>query len=73
MFCVRVVNHRVNLIHVVFSFEGDLSDSSVSFFSRLLDLNSNSGLGHLGLGTKALQEGRYQDAIKDLSQGQFPH
>uniref|UniRef100_A0A4W6GAK8 SKI3 subunit of superkiller complex n=1 Tax=Lates calcarifer TaxID=8187 RepID=A0A4W6GAK8_LATCA len=25
--------------------------------------------GHLGLGTKALQEGRYKDAIKDLAQG----
>uniref|UniRef100_A0A665SX81 Tetratricopeptide repeat domain 37 n=1 Tax=Echeneis naucrates TaxID=173247 RepID=A0A665SX81_ECHNA len=25
--------------------------------------------GHLGLGTKALQEGRYKDAIKDLSEG----
>ncbi|XP_047446786.1 tetratricopeptide repeat protein 37 [Mugil cephalus] len=48
---------------------GNLSDSTVSFFSRLLDLNSNSGFGHLGLGTKALQERRYKDAIKDLSQG----
>uniref|UniRef100_A0A671Y1A5 SKI3 subunit of superkiller complex n=1 Tax=Sparus aurata TaxID=8175 RepID=A0A671Y1A5_SPAAU len=44
-----------------------------SSFSRLLDLAPSSGLGHLGLGTKALQEGRYKDAIKDLAQGWFLH
>uniref|UniRef100_A0AAQ5Z5G4 Tetratricopeptide repeat domain 37 n=1 Tax=Amphiprion ocellaris TaxID=80972 RepID=A0AAQ5Z5G4_AMPOC len=42
---------------------------TVSSFTKLLDLTPNNGLGHLGLGTKALQERRYQDAIKDLSQG----
>eukprot|EP00064_Thunnus_orientalis_P012482 superscaffoldBa00001920_g12517 len=45
------------------------NEDTVSCFSRLLDLAPNSGLGHLGLGTKALQEGRYKDAIKDLAQG----
>ncbi|XP_034451179.1 tetratricopeptide repeat protein 37 [Hippoglossus hippoglossus] len=48
---------------------GILIDDTISCFSRLLDLAPNSGLGHLGLGTKALQEGRYTDAIKELSQG----
>nr|XP_019949487.1 PREDICTED: tetratricopeptide repeat protein 37 [Paralichthys olivaceus] len=48
---------------------GILNDDTISCFSRLLDLAPDSGLGHLGLGTKALQEGRYKDAIKDLSQG----
>ncbi|XP_053276715.1 SKI3 subunit of superkiller complex protein [Pleuronectes platessa] len=48
---------------------GILNDDTISCFSRLLDLAPDSGLGHLGLGTKALQEGRYTDAIKDLSQG----
>uniref|UniRef100_A0AAQ4RWZ0 SKI3 subunit of superkiller complex n=1 Tax=Gasterosteus aculeatus aculeatus TaxID=481459 RepID=A0AAQ4RWZ0_GASAC len=48
---------------------GVQNEDAVSCFSRLLDLAPNSGLGHLGLGTKALQEGRFKDAIKDLAQG----
>ncbi|XP_036955110.1 tetratricopeptide repeat protein 37 isoform X3 [Acanthopagrus latus] len=48
---------------------GVQTEDAVSSFSRLLDLAPSSGLGHLGLGTKALQEGRYKDAIKDLAQG----
>ncbi|XP_008335039.1 tetratricopeptide repeat protein 37 isoform X1 [Cynoglossus semilaevis] len=48
---------------------GALNENTISSFSCLLDLVPGSGLGHLGLGTKALQEGRYKDAIKDLSQG----
>ncbi|XP_074526833.1 superkiller complex protein 3 [Halichoeres trimaculatus] len=49
--------------------KGEQSEDAISCFSRLLDLDPNSGLGHIGLGTKALQEGRYKDAIKDLAQG----
>ncbi|XP_035514221.1 tetratricopeptide repeat protein 37 [Morone saxatilis] len=48
---------------------GVQNECAVSCFSRLLDLDPNSGLSHLGLGTKALREGRYKDAIKDLAQG----
>lgn len=48
---------------------GILNDDAISCFSRLLDLAPDCGLGHLGLGTKALQEGRYKDAIKDLAHG----
>lgn len=46
-----------------------LNEDTVSCFSRLLNLAPNNGLGHLGLGTKALQEGRYKDAITDLAKG----
>ncbi|XP_060893952.1 superkiller complex protein 3 [Labrus mixtus] len=49
--------------------KGVLNEDALSCFSRLLALDPNSGLGLLGLGTKALQEGRYKDAIKDLAQG----
>uniref|UniRef100_A0A8C9Y6E9 SKI3 subunit of superkiller complex n=1 Tax=Sander lucioperca TaxID=283035 RepID=A0A8C9Y6E9_SANLU len=35
----------------------------------LLSVSLLIGLGHLGLGTKALQEGRFKDATKDLAQG----
>ncbi|XP_042343628.1 tetratricopeptide repeat protein 37 isoform X2 [Plectropomus leopardus] len=48
---------------------GVQNEEAVGCFSRLLDLSPDSGLGHLGRGTKALQEGRFKDAIKDLAQG----
>ncbi|XP_011614358.2 tetratricopeptide repeat protein 37 isoform X1 [Takifugu rubripes] len=48
---------------------GAQDEVAVSCFSRLLNLAPNSGLGHLGLGTKALHEGRFKDAIKELQQG----
>lgn len=51
-------------------FEGAQHDDAVSCFSRLLDLAPGSALGHLGLGTKALQEGRYKDAAQKLKQGE---
>lgn len=38
-------------------------------FSRLLEVDPQNGLGRLGMGTRAFQEGRYKDAITDLSQG----
>lgn len=57
----------------MFFTEGVQTEDAVSSFSRLLDLAPSNGLGHLGLGTKALQEGRYKDAIKDLAQGWFLH
>uniref|UniRef100_A0A8C4E3R1 SKI3 subunit of superkiller complex n=1 Tax=Dicentrarchus labrax TaxID=13489 RepID=A0A8C4E3R1_DICLA len=37
---------------------GVQNERAVSCFSRLQDLDPNSGLSHLGLGTKALREGR---------------
>lgn len=48
-----------------------MNQEAVKCFSQLLDLAPNTGFGHLGLGTKALQEGRYKDAVKDLAQGLF--
>lgn len=52
-------------------FKGAQDEVAINCFSRLLNLAPNNGLGHLGLGTKALQEGRFKDAVKDLQQGQF--
>lgn len=48
---------------------GNMSEDAVNCFSKLLDLAPNSGLGQIGLGTKALQEKRYTEAIKDLEKG----
>lgn len=46
-----------------------MSEDAVSCFSRLLDLAPNNGLARMGLGTKALHEGRYKEAITELTQG----
>ncbi|XP_061623240.1 tetratricopeptide repeat protein 37 isoform X1 [Phyllopteryx taeniolatus] len=49
--------------------KGVQNEDAVSWFSRLHNLAPDNGLCDLGFGTKALQEGRYKDAIKDLAQG----
>lgn len=59
-------SHTVSIPAAV---SGAQDEGAVSSFSRLLTLAPNSGLGHLGLGTKALHEGRFRDAIKELQQG----
>ncbi|XP_056138485.1 tetratricopeptide repeat protein 37 isoform X2 [Lampris incognitus] len=48
---------------------GDQSEEAGSSFSRLLELAPDSGLGHLGLGIKALQEGKFEHAIEELAKG----
>ncbi|CAN9513348.1 unnamed protein product [Ophioblennius macclurei] len=48
---------------------GNVMEDAVKCFSKLLELAPKNGLGRIGLGTKALQEKRYADAIKDLEQG----
>uniref|UniRef100_A0A8C5ICC9 Tetratricopeptide repeat domain 37 n=1 Tax=Gouania willdenowi TaxID=441366 RepID=A0A8C5ICC9_GOUWI len=40
---------------------GNMTEDAVSCFSQLLELSPNNGLGHLGLGTKALEESRFED------------
>ncbi|XP_043965312.1 tetratricopeptide repeat protein 37 [Gambusia affinis] len=47
----------------------NMGEDAVGCFSRLLEMAPNSGLGHLGLGTKALLEGRYNEAVDDLEKG----
>uniref|UniRef100_A0A1A8BCW9 Tetratricopeptide repeat domain 37 n=1 Tax=Nothobranchius kadleci TaxID=1051664 RepID=A0A1A8BCW9_NOTKA len=47
----------------------NVDEDAISCFSQLLKLAPNSGLGHLGLGVKAVRDGRYSDAISNLEQG----
>ncbi|XP_061673335.1 tetratricopeptide repeat protein 37 [Syngnathoides biaculeatus] len=49
--------------------KGVQNEETVNCFSRLHNLAPDNSLCNLGFGTKALQEGRYKDAIKDLDQG----
>lgn len=57
----------------MFSFKDNLDEDAVSCFSRLLELAPKSGLGRLGVGTKALLEGRYKEAVENLKEGWFSH
>lgn len=45
------------------------SEEAGSCFSRLLELSPSNGLAQVGLGTKALLEGKYEDAIIQLAPG----
>ncbi|XP_054630521.1 tetratricopeptide repeat protein 37 isoform X1 [Dunckerocampus dactyliophorus] len=49
--------------------KGVQSEDAASCFSRLRDLAPDNGLCDLGFGTKALQEGRFKDAIEELARG----
>uniref|UniRef100_A0A3B3SLZ1 SKI3 subunit of superkiller complex n=1 Tax=Paramormyrops kingsleyae TaxID=1676925 RepID=A0A3B3SLZ1_9TELE len=45
------------------------SDEAAKSFSRLLEADGDSGLGHIGLGMRALEDGEYEAAVKRLDQG----
>uniref|UniRef100_A0A3B4AIB8 Uncharacterized protein n=1 Tax=Periophthalmus magnuspinnatus TaxID=409849 RepID=A0A3B4AIB8_9GOBI len=47
------------------------SDDAIRCFTLLQDKNPDSGLAWLGLGTKALSDGKYKDAISHLDKGWF--
>lgn len=49
---------------------GPCSEEAEGCFRRLLELDAGSGPALLGLGVKALEEKKYEDAIKSLSQGE---
>uniref|UniRef100_A0A672MRU2 SKI3 subunit of superkiller complex n=1 Tax=Sinocyclocheilus grahami TaxID=75366 RepID=A0A672MRU2_SINGR len=48
---------------------GDCSEEAASCFSRLSELDPNNSHAHFGLGIKACQDKKYEDAIKSISLG----
>lgn len=54
----------------VCSLAGTCSEEAVDCFRRLLELDAGSGPALLCLGVKALEEKKYEDATKSLSQGE---
>ncbi|KAK1176552.1 tetratricopeptide repeat protein 37-like isoform X1 [Acipenser oxyrinchus oxyrinchus] len=48
---------------------GCCSGEAVQYFSKLLEMDSVSGPGHIGLGIKAFQDKKYQEAADNLTQG----
>uniref|UniRef100_A0A671KS77 Tetratricopeptide repeat protein 37-like n=1 Tax=Sinocyclocheilus anshuiensis TaxID=1608454 RepID=A0A671KS77_9TELE len=50
---------------------GDCSEEAACCFSRLSELDPNNSHAHFGLGIKACQDKKYEDAIKSISLGEF--
>lgn len=48
---------------------GTLSEEALQYFSKLLEMDSSSGPGIIGFGIKCLQEKKYNEAIKSLTEG----
>lgn len=47
----------------------DCSEEAVSCYTRILELDPVSSLAHFGLGKKALQDKKYEDAMKSFGLG----
>lgn len=50
---------------------GDCNEEAVCCFNRLSELDPNNSLAHFGLGIKACQDKKYEDAIKSIGLGEF--
>lgn len=50
---------------------GDCSEEAVRCFHRLSELDPNSSHAHFGLGIKACQDKKYEDALKSIGLGEF--
>ncbi|KAK2118118.1 SKI3 subunit of superkiller complex protein [Saguinus oedipus] len=49
--------------------KGNLADEGQQYCCRLLEMDSKSGPGLIGLGIKALQDKKYEDAVRNLTEG----
>ncbi|KAF1477345.1 Tetratricopeptide repeat protein 37, partial [Pygoscelis antarcticus] len=58
---------EVLCLHFVQS--GTLSEEALHCFSRLLEMDASSGPGIIGFGIKCLQEKKYTEAVKSLTEG----
>lgn len=48
---------------------GSLTDEGHQYCCKLVEMNSKSGPGHIGLGIIALQDKKYEDAVSHLTEG----
>ncbi|XP_023800448.1 tetratricopeptide repeat protein 37 isoform X2 [Cyanistes caeruleus] len=58
---------EVLCLHFVQS--GTLSEEALHCFTRLLEMDANSGPGIIGFGIKCLKENKYKEAVKRLTEG----
>ncbi|XP_004420419.1 PREDICTED: tetratricopeptide repeat protein 37 [Ceratotherium simum simum] len=58
---------EVLCLHLIES--GSLTDEGHQYCCRLVEMDSKSGPGLIGLGIKALQDKKYEDAVRSLTEG----
>nr|XP_010947855.1 tetratricopeptide repeat protein 37 isoform X1 [Camelus bactrianus]XP_045368477.1 tetratricopeptide repeat protein 37 isoform X1 [Camelus bactrianus] len=58
---------EVLCLHLIES--GSVTDEGEQYCYRLVEMDSKSGPGLIGLGIKALQDKKYEDAVKNLTEG----
>nr|XP_055089325.1 SKI3 subunit of superkiller complex protein isoform X2 [Symphalangus syndactylus] len=58
---------EVLCLHLIES--GNLTDEGQQYCCRLVEIDSKSGPGLIGLGIKALHDKKYEDAVRNLTEG----
>uniref|UniRef100_A0A452TJZ2 Tetratricopeptide repeat domain 37 n=1 Tax=Ursus maritimus TaxID=29073 RepID=A0A452TJZ2_URSMA len=58
---------EVLCLHLIES--GSLTEEGQQYCCRLVEMDSKSGPGFIGLGIKALQDKKYEDAVRNLTEG----
>ncbi|KAM6036199.1 superkiller complex protein 3 isoform 2-T4 [Theristicus caerulescens] len=63
------VSYPLEVLCLHFIQSGTLSEEALHCFSRLLEMDASSGPGIIGFGIKCLQENKYKEAVKSLTEG----
>ncbi|KFV71087.1 Tetratricopeptide repeat protein 37, partial [Dryobates pubescens] len=63
------VTYPLEVLSLHFLQSGTLSEEALDCFSRLLEMDASNGLGIISCGIKCLQEKKYREAIKNLTEG----
>ncbi|XP_054254342.1 SKI3 subunit of superkiller complex protein isoform X3 [Indicator indicator] len=63
------VSYPLEVLFLHFLQSGNLSEEALDYFSRLLEMDASNGLGIISCGIKCLQEKKYREAIKNLTEG----
>uniref|UniRef100_A0A8C0AMS3 Tetratricopeptide repeat domain 37 n=1 Tax=Buteo japonicus TaxID=224669 RepID=A0A8C0AMS3_9AVES len=63
------VSYPLEVLCLHFVQSGTLSEEALHYFSKLLEMDASSGPGIIGFGIKCLQEKKYKEAIKSLTEG----
>lgn len=63
------VSYPLEVLCLHFIESGVVSEEALHRFSKLLEMDSSSGPGIVGFGIKCLQEKKYEEAVKSLTEG----
>uniref|UniRef100_A0A8C7EGZ2 TTC37 protein n=1 Tax=Nothoprocta perdicaria TaxID=30464 RepID=A0A8C7EGZ2_NOTPE len=66
------VSYPLEVLCLHFIQSGTFTEEALHCFSRLLEMDPSSGPGIIGSGIKYLQERKYEEAVKSLTEGKSP-